>query len=97
MSLAPQPDTAVRVVVLGRVQGVFFRSSAREQGERLGLAGWVRNRTDDSVEAHFQGPPALVDAMLDWCRDGPPAARVEELICEAAAVDPLLTRFSIRP
>lgn len=97
MSHSPRPDKAVHIVASGRVQGVFFRASTREQGERLGLTGWVRNRTDGNVEAHLQGPPPAVDVMLDWCRGGPPAARVDDLFCEAATVDPLLTRFSIRP
>ena len=97
MSSEVRSGRAVRIVVRGRVQGVFFRAATREQGEHLGLAGWVRNRRDDSVEAHIQGPAADVDAMVAWCRRGPPSARVDEVVFEAAAVDPALTRFSIRP
>lgn len=97
MSGPASSQKALRIVVSGRVQGVFFRSSTREQGERLGLAGWVRNRADGGVEALIQGPPAAVDVMLDWCRRGPPSARVDDLVCEAAVVDGSLTRFSIRP
>jgi len=95
--MAEGGQKAVRVVVSGRVQGVFFRASTREQGERLGLTGWVRNRRDGGVEAHVQGSPAAVEAMVAWCRSGPAPARVERLACEPAAADPSLTRFTIRP
>jgi acylphosphatase len=87
---------AVHLVVTGRVQGVFFRSSTREQGERTGVTGWVRNRSDGSVEAHIQGPPELVDALVDWCRRGPPTAHVETAVVGPVAVDPTLTGFGIR-
>ena len=97
MTSGAQSGKAVRIIVRGRVQGVCFRVATMEQGEHLGLAGWVRNRSDDSVEAHLQGPAADVDVMLDWCHRGPPSARVDDLVCEAAAVDPALTRFLIRP
>jgi acylphosphatase len=67
----------VRVVVRGRVQGVFFRASCRRRASDLGLAGWVRNRADGAVEAVFEGEPGAVEAMLAWCREGPPDASVE--------------------
>jgi len=88
---------AVRVRVTGRVQGVFFRSATREVAEDMGLAGWVRNRHDGSVEAVIQGPAVAVDAMVEWCRQGPPHARVEALDTTDIADDPGLTRFGIRP
>jgi acylphosphatase len=97
VSSGAQSGKAVHIVVRGRVQGVCFRVATREQGELLGLAGWVRNRSDDRVEAHVQGPAADVDAMVAWCHRGPPSARVDDLVCEAAVVDPALTLFSIRP
>lgn len=77
--MSPQPPTLRRVhlLVRGRVQGVFFRASAAAEAERLRLTGWVRNRTDGSVEAEAQGPAPAVEAFLAWCRRGPPAARVE--------------------
>ena len=65
-----------RVVVEGRVQGVFFRDSCREQARRLGVGGWVRNRHDGAVEAVFEGPEFEVAAMVEWCRTGPPRAVV---------------------
>ena len=70
----------VQVRVTGRVQGVFFRQSARDQAERLGLSGWVRNLPDGSVEALFEGERPLVEQAVAWCRQGPPRARVDELV-----------------
>jgi len=68
-----------RVVVHGQVQGVFFRDSTRDQAEREGLAGWVRNRDDGSVEAVFEGDPQAVERLVDWCRSGPSSADVEDV------------------
>lgn len=67
----------VRVVVTGRVQGVFYRASAAEQARALGVAGFVRNRADGTVEGEIEGPAAAVDAMVEWCRRGPAGANVE--------------------
>jgi acylphosphatase len=61
------------------VQGVAFRAYAVDEATRLGLAGWVRNRTDGTVEARAEGTPDAVEAFVAWCRRGPPAARVDEL------------------
>ena len=65
-----------RVVVAGEVQGVFFRDSCRREAAAHGVAGWVRNRSDGAVEAVFEGDEAGVRRMVDWCRTGPPRARV---------------------
>lgn len=73
---------SVRVVVTGRVQGVWFRAWTVEQAGRLGLAGWVRNRDGGSVEAVFSGPRAKVDEMVAACWRGPSAARVEDVAVE---------------
>jgi acylphosphatase len=59
------------------VQGVFFRDSCAREARAAGVAGWIRNRPDGSVEAWFEGPPASVDALVDWCRHGPPHADVD--------------------
>ena len=69
----------VRVGITGRVQGVFFRATCARRASDLGLAGWVRNAHDGSVEAVFEGPGDAVDAMLAWCREGPAGARVEDV------------------
>jgi acylphosphatase len=68
-----------RVLARGRVQGVFFRADARERAESLGLAGWIRNNPDGSVEAAFEGDEERVDSMVEWCRRGPSGAQVDEL------------------
>jgi acylphosphatase len=70
------PVVRRRVLVSGRVQGVWFRDGCRRQAERHGVAGWVRNCGDGRVEAAFEGRPAAVDAVVAWTRKGPPLARV---------------------
>jgi acylphosphatase len=67
----------VRVRIAGHVQGVFFRASCADLARELGIDGWVRNRPDGDIEAVFQGPDETVDRLLEWCRTGPPAARVD--------------------
>ena len=74
----------VRVRIRGRVQGVFFRAEARSRAESLGLAGWIRNAPDGSVEAVFAGPEGRVDSIVGWCRRGPSGARVDEVEVEPA-------------
>jgi len=66
----------VHLIIEGRVQGVWYRDSARREALRLGLSGWVKNRTDGTVEALVEGPEEDVEALVSWCRKGPPAARV---------------------
>jgi acylphosphatase len=68
-----------RVIARGRVQGVFFRQTCRTLARRSGVAGWVRNREDGSVEAVFEGPTPAVEGMVGWAREGPRGARVERL------------------
>ena len=69
----------VRLRIKGRVQGVFFRQSAKEEALRLGLRGWVRNTWDGDVEATVQGAPAEIDEFVSWCHQGPPHAWVESV------------------
>jgi len=66
-----------RVLVAGRVQGVWFRESCRDQAQAAGVAGWVRNLADGRVEVVLEGPPNAVDEVLAWCRRGPRRARVD--------------------
>jgi acylphosphatase len=68
-----------RVVVAGRVQGVWFRETCRRQAERGGLAGWVRNLGDGRVEAVFEGEPDAVERLVGWCRQGPSRAHVQRV------------------
>jgi acylphosphatase len=69
----------VRVIVAGRVQGVFFRAGCRERARALGVAGWVRNAEDGLVEAVFEGQADGVEAMVRWCRTGPSHAHVDSV------------------
>ena len=75
-------DARARVVIRGRVQGVFFRAEAGERARSLGLAGWVQNTPDGTVEAVFQGDRDRVESMIAWCRRGPAAANVEDVEVE---------------
>ncbi|MBC8791077.1 MAG: acylphosphatase [Tagaea sp. CACIAM 22H2] len=87
---------AVRVVISGRVQGVWYRGWTVERARAAGLCGWVRNRKDGTVEAVFAGPPKAVEAMIAECRDGPPLAKVDAIAREDAQ-DEGWTGFSQMP
>ena len=65
--------------VTGRVQGVWFRESCRQVAARLGVAGTARNRADGSVEVVVEGRPTEVQALVAWCREGPPGADVTDV------------------
>ncbi len=69
-----------RVIVEGRVQGVFFRAHTQEMAYLLNLKGWVKNRKDGRVEALFEGDRTKVDEMIQWCHRGPPDARVTSVL-----------------
>lgn len=64
------------------MQGVFFRAEARDRALSLGLAGWIRNLPDGSVEAVFEGPKERLESILAWCRRGPPGAQVSDVAVE---------------
>ncbi len=69
----------VHVTITGRVQGVGFRYAAYRQAQTLGLSGWVRNLPGGKVEGEFEGTPDAVRRILDWCRQGPPLAFVQDV------------------
>jgi len=81
--------------ITGRVQGVWYRESMRQEAERLGVAGWVRNTRDGAVEAVVQGEEAAVAALIAWAWEGPPAARVEDV--EATPADGSYSGFERLP
>lgn len=87
---------ARRLSITGRVQGVFYRQWLIGEATRLGLAGWVRNRSDGGVEAVAQGDAAAIDALVALTRTGPPAARVDEVAVTDCAPEGL-TGFVKRP
>ena len=87
---------AVDVLITGRVQGVFFRARAYEEATRLDVSGWVRNEPDGSVAAHLEGDADAVDALVEWCRHGPPYAQVER-VTAAPSVPSGVAGFTVRP
>lgn len=89
-------DVARRLVIRGRVQGVGYRHATVEAARAIGVAGWVRNRPDGTVEAFAQGARADVDRFVAWCRHGPPLARVDDVEVGEATVDAALARFDWR-
>ncbi|MEF9996777.1 MAG: acylphosphatase [Burkholderiaceae bacterium] len=82
---------AVHLFIHGRVQGVGFRDALRARAQTLGLAGWVRNRSDGSVEAVILGLAAATDPLLDWVRRGPPLATVTEVFERIATEQELVS------
>ena len=83
------------LIISGLVQGVWYRESLREAADAQGVTGWVRNRLDGSVEAMVQGEADRVDALIDWCRRGPPQARVAGVEIEDG--EGRYARFEKRP
>ena len=85
-------EIARKAVVLGRVQGVGFRAFVAHEASARGLAGWVRNRRDGSVEAVFVGEATVVADMMAACRHGPPGSRVDHILETDAVGDELALR-----
>ena len=77
-----------RLFIHGRVQGVGFRWQLTHEAEKLGLGGWVRNRSDGSVEALISGPAEAVDTLTGWAHRGPPQARVDRVTWQDEPGDP---------
>jgi len=77
-----QEPIRAHVFVTGRVQGVGYRFSTRDEANRLGINGWVRNLSDGRVEALFEGSKAAVEEMINWCRQGPRGAVVKDVAVE---------------
>ncbi|MDX1707034.1 MAG: acylphosphatase [Desulfobacterales bacterium] len=74
-----EKQVRAHVFISGRVQGVFFRVETQRAAEKFGVLGWVRNRPDGTVEAVFEGKQPDVDAVLQWCHEGPNLAVVENV------------------
>lgn len=87
---------ARRLVVHGRVQGVWFRQSTLQEAERLGVTGWVRNLADGTVEGWAQGEPEAVDALVAFCRVGPSRAEVSGVEVDDVEPDGALAGFAVR-
>jgi acylphosphatase len=86
-----------RLRIIGRVQGVGFRDALCSEALHRGVAGWVRNRADGSVEALLQGPPEPVAQLIAWARRGSPASRVDDVRVEASDDEPAHAGFERRP
>jgi acylphosphatase len=71
--------TRVHVLISGRVQGVWYRASAKGKADELGITGWVRNTPEGNVEAVFEGEKGQIDEMIAWCWIGPPLAHVKDV------------------
>jgi acylphosphatase len=92
---AMSSEVTLRLLIRGRVQGVWFRESLRLEAERLAVRGWVCNRLDGSVEAVFQGPREAVEEIVRWAHRGPEHARVSGV--EVAEADGTFAGFEKRP
>lgn len=79
MQIVTDMKTRAHVLVKGRVQGVFFRAETLHEARRQGVHGWVRNLSDDRVEAIFEGDEATVERLVEFCKHGPPGAEITSM------------------
>ena len=86
----------VRVLIIGRVQGVWFRASTKQKAEQLGLKGWVRNTSDGHVEAVFEGDEEILKDMIEWCKTGPRLAKVHDVQIKNEKPTDEFDQFNIR-
>lgn len=85
-----------KLTIRGRVQGVFYRQSTMEMANSLELTGWAKNCLDGSVEAVFEGDKAVINKAIEWCRKGPPEARVTDVAVAWQDFTGEFERFGIR-
>ena len=88
--------TRIHATISGTVQGVFYRASAQNEAKKLGVTGYVRNLPDGTVELEAQGDNADVDALLAWCRIGPPGSEVSRVSSQVMGLVPHEAVFEIR-
>ena len=86
---------AVRVIISGKVQGVFFRAETQKAAQDYGVTGWVRNLSDGTVEAWAEGAHAQVDALVAWCHQGSPMSRVDHVAVTSETVSGRYTTFDV--
>lgn len=86
----------VRILVKGKVQGVFYRASTKAEAQKLGLSGFVRNLSDGNVEIEAQGSQESIEKLLKWCKGGPPAAIVEDVQTKAIEEKNYSEKFIIK-
>jgi len=82
-------------IITGRVQGVFFRMETKHAADRFGVTGWVRNKRDGSVEAVMEGDEERVNFLLTWCKEGPPRARVDNVVATWQEYTGAFERFDV--
>lgn len=92
----PGEIVAARAVIDGRVQGVFYRASMQNEALRQGVCGWVRNQPDGRVAAYIEGPRRQVEATLEWCWQGPGAAKVTQVDVDWCPPEGGFKSFDIR-
>ena len=85
----------IRVIISGKVQGVFFRVSLRDRARDLGISGWARNTSDGDVEALLEGDPMRLDEIISWCWRGPPGATVDNVSQREESAGPNRSSFEI--
>lgn len=86
----------LHITVIGHVQGVWFRATAKEVADRLGLSGWARNALDGSVEIVAHGEEDALEKFIEWCREGPPMAKIERVVVKDEGKVPEEEGFRIR-
>jgi acylphosphatase len=86
---------AIRAIVHGRVQGVFFRVYTRDKANQLNLIGWVRNNRDGTVECHAQGPEETITEFIEFLHHGSPSSRVDDVVVIEKQYNPNLRNFKI--
>jgi acylphosphatase len=86
----------IRIIVSGRVQGVFFRAAAAAQAHALGITGWVQNLIDGSVEIVCEGKRRNLEILLAWAHQGPPHARVDRVNAQWEPCQGKFARFEVR-
>ncbi|MEM3400275.1 MAG: acylphosphatase [Candidatus Micrarchaeia archaeon] len=89
-------EKRIHLIISGIVQGVFFRAHTREKARQLGLVGWVMNREDGSVECVAEGEESALRSFLEWCKVGPPSARVSDVKVEREEPKGEFSSFFIR-
>ena len=89
-------NTRAHLIVTGKVQGVFFRAETQRAAGQFGVNGWVRNKPDGSVEAVVEGPELDVISLVNWCRTGPPLARVDRVDVSWETFQDEFATFDIR-
>ena len=79
----------IRLTIKGKVQGVFYRATAKDVADQLGIKGWVKNLPDRNGEIRAAASEEILQKFIDWCKQGPPKAKVDEVIIEELGLEEL--------